>query len=145
MKDSTLAKYKLVIDQWFINGFNGSAAYQTIYPKSKPDSAKSEFVRIFTIPNVQDYVQTKQNSQVESSGITHTELIENLKEIRDRCMQGTPVKDKDGSPTGEWKFDANAAIKAIENLGKHIGFYDNDNSGGATIIVEQIKGMTIKK
>jgi phage terminase small subunit len=52
--------------------------------------------------------------------------------ISDRCVQGDPVLDRDGNPTGEWKFDSSGANKATELIGKHLGlFRDNLNVSGS--------------
>ncbi len=37
-----------------------------------------------------------------------------------RCMQAEKVLDRDGNATGEFKFDANSAIKALTLVGKHV-------------------------
>lgn len=60
--------------------------------------------------------------------ITHESLIADFVDIKNKCMQVEPIKDHQGNPTGEYKFNANAAIKALENLAKHIGFYEVDNT-----------------
>ena len=39
--------------------------------------------------------------------------------VYERCMQETPILDKDGNPTGGCKFDAAGANRALENIGKH--------------------------
>ena len=37
-----------------------------------------------------------------------------------RCMQVEKVMDRDGNLTGEYKFDANNAVKALTLVGKHV-------------------------
>lgn len=137
VKESTLDKYKQIIDEWFINGFNGAAAYMSQYPEYKPDSAKSGFSKLLTISNVQDYIESKQEVARNKSSVTHEHLVEDLIEIKERCMQRSPVMVKDGKRMVQaqddegnnlWTFDANAALKSIDILGKHVGFYEKDNS-----------------
>ena len=50
-------------------------------------------------------------------------VIKNLKEVVERCMQQEPVRDKDGKPTGEWRFDSRGANQALSLLGKEIGMF----------------------
>lgn len=50
-------------------------------------------------------------------------VLGSLKSIADRCQQEVPVLDKKGVPTGEFKFDAAGANKALELLGKHLGLF----------------------
>ena len=46
MKQSTIDKYKLVIDEWFVNGWNGTKAYLKYYPNSSDETAATEFYKI---------------------------------------------------------------------------------------------------
>ena len=39
--------------------------------------------------------------------------------VYERCMTVHPVLDREGNPTGEFKFDANGASRALELIGKH--------------------------
>ena len=137
IKDSTIEKYKLLIDEWFVNGFNGTKAYKKFYPECTDETAAVNFSEILRITKVQEYLQSKHDNKQESAELTHKELVDNLKEIRDRCMQAEPVLDKMGQPTGEYRFDSQAAIKAVDLLGKHIGLYekDNDQKGDQVIVI----------
>jgi phage terminase small subunit len=40
--------------------------------------------------------------------------------VYQRCMQTEKILDRDGNHTGEFKFDANNAIKALALVGKHV-------------------------
>lgn len=59
-------------------------------------------------------------------------VLKRFKEISDRCMTAEPVmiKDEDGNmvESGEYQFDSSGANKATEMIGKHIGFFEKDNS-----------------
>lgn len=55
--------------------------------------------------------------------ITADKVLQDIEEIKIRCMQGEPVLDKEGMPTGEWKFEAHAALKACELQGKHLKLF----------------------
>ncbi len=57
MTDKTYKKYTLVIDQWFINGFNGVQAYKKIYPKY--NNADKSFRIIHEIPRIKRYIKEK--------------------------------------------------------------------------------------
>lgn len=50
-------------------------------------------------------------------------VLTRLKLISDRCVQGEPVFDKEGNPTGEWRFDAAGANRATELIGKHLAMF----------------------
>lgn len=73
-------------------------------------------------------------------------IIKKFREILDRCMQARPVMRFDheigelvqarDEESGDllFQFDAMGAIKAAENLAKHIGFYEKDNNQKRTVI-----------
>lgn len=50
-------------------------------------------------------------------------VLKRLQLISDRCIQGEPVYDREGNPTGEWRFDSAGANKATELIGKHLGMF----------------------
>jgi phage terminase small subunit len=50
-------------------------------------------------------------------------VLNNLKEVTERCLQQEPVKDRQGNETGEYTFQANGANRALELIGKHLGMF----------------------
>jgi hypothetical protein len=50
-------------------------------------------------------------------------IRDRLAQIVERCMQAEPVLDREGKPTGEFTFQAPAAIRALELLGKDQGMF----------------------
>lgn len=71
-------------------------------------------------------------------------ITQKLKEIMERCMQAQPVMrwdydrgemvhvEQDGQLL--YTFDSTGAIRAAENLAKHIGYFEADNKQKQTII-----------
>ena len=59
----------------------------------------------------------------EKEVATREWVIEKLVEVANRAMQAVQVLDSDGAPTGEWKYDGNVAIRALELLGKECGMF----------------------
>lgn len=47
-----------------------------------------------------------------------------LMQIAERCMQAEPVVDKEGNPTGEYRFDSSGANRALELLGRRLRLWD---------------------
>ncbi len=62
----------------------------------------------------------KQSKRLE---ITADKVLQDIEDCRIRCMQGEPVLDHEGNPTGEWKFEAHAALKASELQGKYLKMF----------------------
>lgn len=48
---------------------------------------------------------------------------ETFREVVDRSLVAVPVLNKQGDPTGEWTYDAPAALRAAELLGKSAGMF----------------------
>ncbi len=59
--------------------------------------------------------------------MTHTDVLMGFKSIYERSTQAEAVTDQDGEPIGEYKFDGSNANRALENIGKHVGFFEKDN------------------
>lgn len=55
--------------------------------------------------------------------LTRQWVIDQLRSIVERCMQGAPATDKAGIPIGEFRFEANPANRALELLGKELGMF----------------------
>jgi phage terminase small subunit len=55
-------------------------------------------------------------------------VLNAIRSTLERCQQAEPVIDHMGNPTGVYKFDANAVLKASELLGKHIGLFKDPGS-----------------
>jgi phage terminase small subunit len=80
MKKETLEKYKLIMDEYFINKFNGAKAYKLFFPNVKQDStAKSNFSRIKKIPEVQAYIKLKQEEAAKIIEVTQEGILKELK------------------------------------------------------------------
>ena len=110
MKDSTFKKYCLMIDEWFVNGRNGTRAYQMYNPDSSEENAKVRFSEIVTISNVQDYIKSKEQDKSEELNIT---LTSQLKALDDIIVSAEKESDK---------------INAIKEQNKLLALYREHNS-----------------
>jgi phage terminase small subunit len=73
------------------------------------------------------------DARAERLAVKSDWVVQQLREIVERCMQGKPVLDQKGQPvmtetdfgeiTAVWKFEPTAANKSLELLGKHIGMF----------------------
>lgn len=75
---TTVKKYKLVIDEWFLNNFNGKQAYLKFYPKVKGDTATTNFSKISIIPEIALYIQEKFKKAEEVGEMTHKDIVREL-------------------------------------------------------------------
>ena len=154
MTEKTFDKYKLVIDEWFVNGWNGTKAYQKFYPDANNDVSAVEFNRILRIPKIEDYVKEKKKTALQSLKTSHEALLKELEnwaysDITDTLeLDLSQVKElppevrrlitsykksetrfgKDNEnikTTVELKFVSKE--RAMEMIHKHVGFYAEDN------------------
>ncbi len=109
---------------------NGTTAYLEVYQTDTYGSAATLASRLLKKVNIQLYIshlmeQLSKGLRVSSSFVI-TSLMTNLS----RCMQAEPVMGRDGEPIGIYNYNPNAANKAIELIGKHIGMFEKgDNQG----------------
>lgn len=113
MKDSTFEKYQLVVDEWFVNGFNGTKAYQKYYPESTDETSATEFIKILRIPKVQNYAQSKREGIKKAHNITLEGQLKKLDRIRKKAEQIEKLGD---------------AVNAIKEENKLAALYEEDNS-----------------
>lgn len=142
-----------IIDEYYINGYNGTQAVLKVFPEMQYNVAAVRFNKIKNHPKNQDYIAEKQarlKSQAEVSNerilkellnwlyvdatsfmeLTPMEIKELPPEVR-RCIQSYKSKesyDKHGNHVGTTvEVRLIDKTKAIEAINKHIGFYANDN------------------
>jgi phage terminase small subunit len=112
-----------------------------------PKWAHKAASRAFLKPEVQERVQELFAQREQRTQITQDYILKNLRAVAERCMQIEPVLDRKGeqvwveTPDGQmapaYTFQAQAANKSLELLGKHLGMFsekhDVNLSGGITI------------
>jgi len=88
---------------------------------------------------IQQEISKHQNQLRIKTGVDVEHITGQLKEVAERCMQRVyPLLNRDGSPklvenadcemVPGYVFDASGACRTLELLGKHIGFFEKDNS-----------------
>ena len=82
MTDKTFQKYKLVVDEWFINGFNGTKAYQQYYPEASDEVGAMGYSRMIRIDKVADYKGQKAKKAGEMLNITLESQLLELEELK---------------------------------------------------------------
>lgn len=63
------------------------------------------------------------NNAILKTGLDREWIISRLMSVAERCMQAEPVLDKEGMPTGEYKFDSSGANTALRMLGDTMGLF----------------------
>ena len=86
-------------------------------PSKNPVTSGSE---ILNYPNVLGFINSVKAVVAEEVQIDAAWVLASAKKVYDRCMQEEAVVDRDGAPTGEYKFEHSGANKALDTIGKHI-------------------------
>lgn len=85
-------------------------------------------------PDVHARVRELIKARVKSLHSDKDEIIENMREVYERCMQAKPVLDfVTGEPTGEWQFDPKGAHKAMELVARVANLTTPSNNIGVKV------------
>ena len=136
-------KQKQFCNEYLID-FNGTQA--AIRAGYSAKTAKSIANENLTKPDIQAYLSELIENRNERTKITQDEVIRDIIEVKNRCMQKAPVifmgnRVQDENGNNLWKFDAQGANKALDMLAKHTGLYEVDNKqkAGFNIVVADEK------
>ena len=64
-------------------------------------------------------IQEAASERIERIKIDADWVLQEQVKVYERCMTVHPVLDSQGNPTGEFRFNAAGANKALESIGKH--------------------------
>lgn len=131
-------KQKQFCNEYLID-FNGTqAAIRAGYSEKTANRIAS---RLLSNVDIQVYLKELIENRNERTKITQDEVIRDIIEVKNRCMQKVPVFLLDENGNNLWKFDAQGANKALDMLAKHTGLYEVDNKqkAGINIVVADEK------
>jgi phage terminase small subunit len=113
----------------YLKDFNATqAAIRAGYKAGKNNSSAAvQASRLMRDERVRAYRSALIRESVEDMDISRNTVVLQLTEIFRRCMSAVPVlmwdsDKKEWVNSGEWKFDAKGASKALEQLSKILGF-----------------------
>lgn len=89
-------------------------------------TANEQGARLLVNVSVAEAIEAAQAARSERVELTQDWVLDRLREVTERCMQHEAVLDHEGNPTGEYKFNASGANKAIELIGKHLGMFKDN-------------------
>ena len=111
----------------YMADLNASAAAERCgYSKN---NAGSISVQLMARPQINAAVSACLALRAKRPEITADYVLEVIRDTVERCRQAEPVKDREGMPTGEYKFDAQAVLKGAELLGKHLAIFTEKIAG----------------
>jgi phage terminase small subunit len=132
-------KQALFVREYLVD-YNGTqAATRCGY---SPKTANEQAARLLANASIRAEIKKELDKAQARTEITIDYVLRKIKNTIERCEQSEPVLDREGNPTGEYKFDANAVLKGSELLGKHLGAWTDkiEHSGGMTVQVVKFGG-----
>lgn len=87
------------------------------------DSAAQQGERLLRNADVAAEVAKAIGARSDRVQVDQDWVLSRLVQVAERCMQAEPVTDREGEPTGEYRFEAAGANRALELVGKHLGMF----------------------
>ena len=152
---ATIKKYKMVVDEWFINDFNGTQAYKKYYPRVKDETATVNFSKLKEQPEIKAYIKDRRNQINEDSEMTQRDIVKNLEafanmDVTEVCKinngrlvirnfdELTPEQRRAITGIKETKYGIEVEFfkkeTAYNMLSKHKGVYEVDNMQKAATV-----------
>ena len=134
MKGKPTPKQKRFVEEYLIDLNATAAAKRAGYSEKSADKIGPELLGKTSIQEALSKALAKRSERTE---ITQDWVLSRLQTVAERCLQAAAVIDKEGNPTGEYKFDSSGANKSLELLGKHLKLFTDrvEQSGSLTLNV----------
>ena len=132
MQNKKLKPKQLAFANLYLNSKENKMNAAKCYAEAgfKPCNLKAAQVyasKLLKRENVKAYIEKVQAKAIESvelqTGYTKAKIVKEFENLKEKCEAVEPVRDHKGVPTGEFKFDSNGAIRAMENIAKIMGAY----------------------
>jgi phage terminase small subunit len=141
------AKHILFVNDYMISQ-NATESYRKVYECSE-EAARKAGSRLLTNVDIKSEIVRRQeaiNKKVEEdTGISVQWVLDSFKSIAERCMQAEAVTDREGNPTGEYRFDSSGANKAVENIGKYLGMFKDKGDVPITTTNVNLSGLSLEE
>lgn len=127
----------------YLSDFNGTRAYKEVYKVQNDNTAASNAFRLLRNAEIQAYLRELIKERSYRTGIRNDDIVIKLWEIVNRCLQRVrPVQRWVGQNlVTEYTFNAMAAIRALELLGRHLGMFNCQNDGAEVHHIVEIKNL----
>lgn len=115
----------------YIIDFNGTrAAIASGYSKHTANRIADQNLNR---PQIQAAITASINARIKRTEITADYVLTSLRNVAERCMQAEAVLDREGNPTGEYRFDSTGANKSLELLGKYLKLFTDKTEHSGSI------------
>ncbi len=117
--------------QEYVKDLDPVRAYMTVYKNCKKErTAAANASRLLTNANISARVRALKEEIAEMAEITAADIVRDLIEVKDRCMQAKPVKIWDEKKhtyvdsDKVYTFDSRGANTALKMLGDYVGMFE---------------------
>jgi hypothetical protein len=128
--------------QAIADGRTAGEAYIAAGYSCGPQKARGHGHRLRTRGDVQtriaDLLQARERvaemgmeRAIAQTALTKIWVLEKLRLNAERALQERPILDKDGNPTGEFRYEGAVANRALELIGKSLGIFIERREQGA--------------
>lgn len=138
-------KQKRFCEEYVVD-LNAIRAYKLVYTNCKSDrTASANASRLLTTANVAAYVRELKEQIAQEVKVTAVDVLKDLVEVKNRCMQATPVKvwDSDAhayvDSDAEFTFDSKGANTALKLIGEHLGMFQKKIEVSGNLETKQSK------
>ena len=111
--------------QEYVKDSNGTRSAKAAGYRCSTDGAAAVCaVQVLRPTKVQERIielTTELRQRVEEMVVDRAWVVNQLVENVNRAMQEVPVLDRDGNPTGVWKYEGHVANRGLELIGKNLG------------------------
>lgn len=127
MADKLTPKQEMFVKEYLID-LNATQAYLRAGYKVSEKIATVNASRLLANANVARAIEEANQKRADKLELSAEWVLENLKNIAERCQQAEPVMKFDYGErklveTGEYQFDSKGANTALQLIGKHLGMF----------------------
>ena len=126
-------KQEMFIREYLVDLNGTQAAIRAGYSAK---TANEQSVRLLANVSIQKEISAAQQKREQRTEINADYILTTIRNTIERCAQAVPVYNKEGEPTGEYRFDANAVLKGSELLGKHLALFTDRTKVEGEIKIE---------
>ena len=128
---------------------NGSEAYLKVYGCSK-ESSSVRASEMLSNRKILSRITALEGEFIAQNYISRDNVLSGLWEVYQKCTNAVAVTDFTGKPivqyvtdddgneviaTTQWKFDSKGAVSSLQAIGKYLGLFNADTSGGSHLNV----------
>lgn len=136
----------------YLKDFNATRAYKTVYKVDDDKVASASWSRMLGNVNIQNYLRGQTEDIANKLWLSVERVLQNLKELAERCMQKRPVLTKKWEQVTEYvededweevkanvrKFDSAGANSALEKIGKYFQMFTDKVQLDGNLTIETI-------